>query len=89
MKILPRRNESVMWRKEEDGGVLVYSTDSESFMVMNEAAALIWLSSDGLHTWNAISEKICQEYGCKNEEKFLRDLQLLLEKMHDAGLIEY
>lgn len=89
MRIIPRRSDKIMWRAEEDGNVLLYSPDTEQFVVLNETAASVWKLSNGHNTFDEISRVIQRKYAIKDKNAVLKDIRRLLERMRKNRLLEY
>lgn len=83
---IPLRPSSLIWRKTDDGLVIV-SPDQGQIRVLNSVGAFIWETMDGQHTIQQICQALHHKYTAIPFTQLDQDLQQFLTDLHQRHLV--
>ena len=86
-KQIPRPDQQVVWRKVEDGVVLI-SPEHGQIRVLNEVGAHIWGLMDGERDVAAIEAHLLHRYNT-SQEQVHADVHAFLNDLAQRGLLSW
>jgi hypothetical protein len=70
-----------------DGELVIYDPAHQRLHVLNGTASLIWRLCDGLHSEESLVNSLLRRYP-DGQSTIAADIQTILERFRDEGLIE-